>query len=449
MKELQKFFVKVPMKISSAKAYKMYEEGRLVPMDDKLPQDKFEEVYKRIRGSYFGAKRRERLRKLFQRRDHFRLNEGFQDPEESYEAEDQQFQAEWRKLSIVEDCWKAERHVWLQKQVDEMIQPLDPPLDKKGSNMPPAATDRLADVLSEALKKHVLEQFRPVMTHELADYEHPYMSKRSALHRLLQEKCVRNQLDERLLPELLDRRPELVKLRAKAPLPPEVLEPLAAFRGDTRWDFDARERTIQKLEGATSALRAILDSSGDQEAVKAAVPENAAVRPDQVASNISHPWRNHLGFRSAVPRDLAGGTKMGQPMDELEQQVLGLRYPTLQRVAHSLPRDPKWRAHVVRTIEVLERSKDWDFKSKLRAINTMKEIYDNLHSSARYTREFDEKLVLNRVPAKMKRRFAPDAEFVRPKPKKLMVKKTHVYYRPSLTARNPPKSTKKVVKYGG
>ena len=33
----------------------------------------------------------------------------------------------------------------------------------------------------------------------------------------------------------LDSRPVLAKLRSKAQLPPEVLEPLHAFRGDVRW----------------------------------------------------------------------------------------------------------------------------------------------------------------------------------------------------------------------
>jgi len=40
-----------------------------------------------------------------------------------------------------------------------------------------------------------------------------------------------------------------VKLRRQAALPPETLEPLAAFRGDVRLHFDARERLEQKLQG--------------------------------------------------------------------------------------------------------------------------------------------------------------------------------------------------------
>jgi hypothetical protein len=46
-----------------------------------------------------------------------------------------------------------------------------------------------------------------------------------------------------------------VKLRRQAALPPEMLEPLAAFRGDVRWHFDARERLEQKLQGGARHKR--------------------------------------------------------------------------------------------------------------------------------------------------------------------------------------------------
>ena len=53
---------------------------------------------------------------------------------------------------------------------------------------------------------------------------------------------MRNQLDESLLDRWLDKQPALTKLRSKAELPPEVVEPLMAFRGDVRWSFDSRTR---------------------------------------------------------------------------------------------------------------------------------------------------------------------------------------------------------------
>ena len=45
-------------------------------------------------------------------------------------------------------------------------------------------TDRISDVLAAALRNHVTEQNRPVLTHELADYDNPYMTKRSTMERV-------------------------------------------------------------------------------------------------------------------------------------------------------------------------------------------------------------------------------------------------------------------------
>ena len=48
----------------------------------------------------------------------------------------------------------------------------------------------------------------------------------------------------------------------------------------------------------------------------------------------------------------------------------------------------------------VNRIVNWDFTNKLKAVNTMKEIYDNLKPSATYTRDLDEKLVLNPIPSR-------------------------------------------------
>jgi len=150
-----------------------------------------------------------------------------------------------------------------------------------------------------------------------------------------------------------------------------------------------------------------------------------------------------------VPTGVTGGTKFGQPMPALEEQVLGMRYPTLQRVAHTLPQDPKWRAHVVRTIRVLERSKDWDFKSKLSAINKMKEIYDQMRSSDEYTAALDEKLPLNRVPSHLKKKYARDKQYVKTYRKRFLLQKSFTRYRPSLTATAPMKISPSVAAFKG
>lgn len=433
-KQLQRLFRDLPGHASQQFAYLLHCRGKLEPkVSPALDEEKFGELYRNERWLYRNGRRLDMQKKRRRKRNHFQLNEGYSEPYESYEAEVEEFGDEWRLQSIVEDCWKAEYYQHLHRKAKEDI-PERGPLA--------ARTDRLADVAAAALRSHYCEQNRPVLTHELADYENPYMMKHSALERLLHERCVRNQLDERVMPRVLESHPDLVKLRAEAPLPPEVLEPLAAFRGDVRWHFDARQRLALKLDAAGTALQAVADG-GDSSSVASALPENAEASADQVPG-VHHPWKNHVGFESAVPRGFAGGTKFGQPETVLEAQVQRLRYPTLQRVAHTLPADLKWRAHVVRAIRVLERSKHWDFASKLAAINKMKEVYDNLKPSAEYTAVLDEKLPINRVPSHLKRRYARDAVYFKTYPKNFMKRKSFGNrYRPSLTATAPLKKDKK------
>lgn len=428
--QLQRLFKELPGKVGLTRAFNLHFRGKLRPKVDKpLSEEEFELLYKDERRLLWNGRMREIKGRRNKRRNHFLLNAGYQEEEDVYEAEEAEFSGDWRLKSILEDCWKADFHSHLHRLANQMI-PERQPLATR--------TDRISDVLAAALRSHVTEQNRPVLTHELADFENPYMSKRSSLERLLQERCVRNQLDERCLPRVVEQLPALVKLQSEANLPPEVLEPLAAFRGDTRWHFDARERLSQKLSGVDSALTALVANPSDHSKVVAAVPENAGVQPDQVPG-VNHPWQNHVGFQSAVPDDFAGGTRMGQPLNATDAAVKRLRYPTLQRVAHTLPSDPKWRSHVARSLRVLERSKHWDFRSKLRAINSMKEIYDNMRPSEYYTEKLDEKLVLNRVPSHLKRKYARDAQYIKTFPKKFLKKKTHEWYRASLTAVNPKK----------
>ncbi|CAK9005249.1 unnamed protein product [Durusdinium trenchii] len=362
------------------------------------------------------------------------LNRGYTEEEEEYEAEDVEFQDEWRKKSIVEDYWKADDYVQTFKKLRKDLEQ-QKPWPRLG-----ARTDRFVDVLRDAAAAEVLDHERPVLTHELADFANPYMMKRSAAERLLHERCVRNALDERVMPRLLDAQADLLRLRREAPMPPEVLEPLAAFRGDVRWSFDSRERLRQKLRGINVALDAIKK----EEDVMRCLPENQVEdpAPDQLAG-VHHPWRNHLGFESAVPKGTAGGITFGQPEKSLSQQLAQMRYPTLQRVAHTLPRDPKYRSHVARSIRVLERNRYWDYQSKLNAINRMKETYDYLKPSEEYTEALDEKLVVNRVFGKIRRKYAPDAEYVKTYPKNFLKEKSYYWYRPSLFPQSKISSKKK------
>jgi len=433
--QLKRMFLELPGHTSPTTAYMLHRRGALQPtVKPALDREEFEKIYTEVREQHFKERRANVARKRRKKRNFALLNTGYKEEDDVYDAEEEEFDDGYRQKSILEDCWKAEYYQNLTRELKKDIPEREVMAQR---------TDRLADVLQGALRSHYSDKNRPVLTHELADFENPYMMKRSALERLLHERCVRNELDERVLPRLLDRHPDLVKLRREAALPPEVLEPLAAFRGDVRWHFDARERLEQKLTGAEAALDAIV-ASEETSQVLAAMPENQTEDPpaDQV-QGLHHPWRNHVGFETAVPRGVAGGTKFGQPEPASTAQLMKLRYPTLQRVAHTLPADPKWRAHVVRSIRVLERSKDWDFQSKLTAVNKLKEVYDQLKPSDVYTSALDEKLPVNRVPSHLKKKYAPDAQYVRTYPKHFLKKKSFYRYRPSLTATTPLVKSKK------
>jgi len=434
--QLAKLFRELPGHVSTTIAWQWHVQGKLKPtVDVPRKKDELEEwrntfldIYRETFDEYRRFRRSEVSRRRRTRRNFAVNNMGFKEAFESYEVNTEEFGDEHRQKSIVEDCWKAEYYELLHRKAREDI----PEREHLA-----ARTDRMADIVAGALRAHYTEQNRPVLTHELADYENPYMMKHSAMERLLQERCVRNRLDERCLPRLMERMPSMAKVRTQAQLPPEVLEPLAAFRGDVRWHFDERERLSQKLEAVSTAFDALEQSGGDAAAVAASLPENSGPpSPDQVPG-VYHPWRNHVGFQTAVPRGTAGGINFGKPDSNLDEQILRLRYPTLQRVAHTLPADPKWRAQVSRTIQVLERSKHWDYASKLNAINMMKEVYDSMKSSDTYTRELDKKLVVNRVPSHLKRKYAADKEYIKTFPRKFRPRKSMTWYRPSLTTPKP------------
>lgn len=425
--QIQNLLGELRGKISVLSAYMLHRRGVLRPkVEPALNAEDFSKLFVEERTSSQIKRRFDVVRRRRRKINYSRLNTGYAEEEEFYEAEEQEFKADWRTKSIVEDFWKAECNKHIYRKVHDMF-PERQPLAMR--------TDRLADIAAAAFRRHFTDQNRPVLTHELSDYDNPYMLKRSALERLLQERCVRNRVDERCLPQLLDRRPDLVKLRMEAPLPPEVVEPLAAFRGDTHWHFDACERLVQKLMAADEALGHVAKRAGDVSAAE------MDARPE-ILPGLRHPWKNHIGFESAVPRGVAGGQRFGQPAPALQAQLQRLRYPTLQRVAHTLPKDPKWRAHVAQTIRVLERSKHWDYQSKLRAVNTMKEIYDNMRPNDVYTAGLDKKLPLNRTPQQYNKKYAPGVRHLKVYPRSFLKQKTNTYYRPSLTTLNPLKKGK-------
>eukprot|EP00386_Alphamonas_edax_P003093 GDKI01009473.1.p1 GENE.GDKI01009473.1~~GDKI01009473.1.p1 ORF type:complete len:513 (+),score=102.54 GDKI01009473.1:24-1541(+) len=288
------------------------------------------------------------------------------------------------QLSLVEDRHKAE----IYEQIVRKIQRKWKPSDQK--------SDRVFDVMANAVREDLIDQARPTLVNEFADYDNPYMMKRAALRRLLHDKCVRNALDESMVEPYLDRRPDLIKLRQQAKMPPEVLEPLVAFRGDVNYNFDARTRLGQKLDAVDSALAAV--NGGDASSVLQSLPENQ--RSDEIHK--AHPFMNHFGFETAVPQGWTGGIKANRPIKKIDEEMQQLRYPTLQRVAHTLPKDPKYKSNVIHTIRLLERSRGWDFESKVRAVNTLKEVHENMARSHVYNRILNTQLPMKRGPGLVK-----------------------------------------------
>lgn len=104
-----------------------------------------------------------------------------------------------------------------------------------------------------------------------------------------------------------------------------------------------------------------------------------------------YPFDNYYGFKSCIPNDVTGSIKMGKP--DVGDHV---RYHNLQSVAHSLPSDPKYRAVVMHAIRVLERNKGWDHASKVKAINRLVQVYNNLAPSRYYARVLDKAIPLVR-----------------------------------------------------
>jgi hypothetical protein len=364
-------------------------------------------------------RREEEKAKIPKKRKSAAENEGYSEPVVEPPLEHWRFQRDAVLGSLVEDKWRADSYASLCSQISNVLD-----LD---SSVEGPASDSFKSVLKRATEKYLRNEGRPVLTNELADFSNPYMMKRASMKRLLHEGCVRNKLEESLVPELLEKSIELAKLRSEADMPPEVLEPLQAFRGITDWSFDPEIRMEQKLANLNALMDEILG-------VNSAVKKTETKLSD---GRVTHKFNNHLGFVSSVPTGRRGGWGHGKPDSADKADLKKMRYPTLQRVAHSLPKDPHYRSQAEHAIQVLERSRGWTFSDKTKAVNALKEVLDNLPASKAITGKLDKALPMVRYG-----RFAPGTlssshKFVRRKPSNLMRRnRIRMYFR-SITATTP------------
>ncbi|CEM24551.1 unnamed protein product [Vitrella brassicaformis CCMP3155] len=183
-----------------------------------------------------GVKKREKGKPAYARRKPVKYKRFQLMGAEEQPAESEAFSDRVALQTLCEDRQKAELYEHITKRL------------KNQWKTPSAPTDQFFDVMSNAVRDDLMDQSRPKLVNVLADYDNPYMMKRAVLQRILYDHCTRNKLDEEQVENYLDKyRPDLTKLRLEAKMPPEVIEPLMAFRGDVRYHYDSRERLQQKL----------------------------------------------------------------------------------------------------------------------------------------------------------------------------------------------------------
>ncbi|CAG9481481.1 conserved Plasmodium protein, unknown function [Plasmodium vivax] len=286
-------------------------------------------------------------------------------------------------------------------------------------------------VMIRAVRSSILERVNPTLVNEFANFKNPYMLMKHALENAILHGHVKNPYEESLICEHLKRKTHLNVLKLNsAEVPVEVYEPLASFRGDVHYNYDVREkfagivRTQLGILGVLAGGGSIGDadrrsssvggadwrsnsvggadrrssSGGDAGRIRSSGDEatgpasssaqlNAVLRilPENLRAPFqNYPFDNLKALKTQMRKTYMGGIKNSKPISVEDEELSHMRYPNLQSVAHSLPADPKYRANVIHAIKVLERSKHWDHASKIKAINTLVDVWNDMHSSEHY-----------------------------------------------------------------
>ncbi|KAI4837887.1 hypothetical protein MKS88_003306 [Plasmodium brasilianum] len=294
-------------------------------------------------------------------------------------------------------------------------------------------------IMINTLRKHILDKVKPTLINEFAVYTNPYMLFKNALFNFILHQYVKNPYEESLIESYMNRKINLTVLKINsADVPVEVYEPLVSFRGDIHYSYDFKEKFKESITTSLKILSAIMKNAtnenkhqdkkecphekwqhsstgkellndgssyehadmkdGEKKMYKdknttgfineilKILPENTKYYYD------NYPFYNLKSFKTNIQKKYVGGIKNSKPINTEEEELSYMRYPTLQCVAHSLPKDIKYRNNVVHTIKVLERSKYWDYTSKIKAINTLIDVWNNMHSSEHYENLLDKSL---------------------------------------------------------
>lgn len=296
-------------------------------------------------------------------------------------------------------------------------------------------------VMINTIRKNILEKIKPTLINEFAVYENPYMIFKNALFNFMLYQFVKNPYEETLIEDYINRNIQLNILKLNsASVPAEVFEPLVAFRGDILYNYDLKQRFADSVNTSLN----IINLLKEQETLSEQVADNdenddkddkddkdykdpfgqerkkqleqqrrqtekeEGTRKDDKMNLINkvlkllpenqkyhfenYPFENLKSFKTNIRKKYVGGIKNNRPLNIDEEELLDMRYPNLQCVAHSLPKDVKYRDNVIHAIKVLERSKYWDHKSKIKAVSLLIEVWNNMCSSDHYENVLDKAL---------------------------------------------------------
>ncbi|VWU49412.1 conserved protein, unknown function, partial [Hepatocystis sp. ex Piliocolobus tephrosceles] len=301
-------------------------------------------------------------------------------------------------------------------------------------------------IMINAIKKNLIEKIKPTLINEFAVYKNPYMLLKNALYNYILNQYVKNKYEESLIEEYINKNVllRILKLNS-AEVPVYVYEPLVSFHGDTSYNFDLQQKFKDVINTCLQVLNLLKiyslknggeikqeeenwstnnekviyhDKKGDNneknsQGVKSydrdkggnnnnsdnIINEVLKILPENKKYHFeNYPFENLKSFKTNIRKKYIGGIKNEKPLNIDEEELGYMRYPNLQCVAHSLPKDEKYRDNVIHTIKVLERSKYWDHSSKIKAINTLIDVWNEMNNS-----EFYEKMLDKALPTKYDR----------------------------------------------
>ncbi|ETB58959.1 hypothetical protein YYC_03707 [Plasmodium yoelii 17X] len=264
-------------------------------------------------------------------------------------------------------------------------------------------------IMINSLKKYLLEKVKPTLINEFSVYTNPYMLLKNSLYNLILHQHVKNSYDESLIDNYINKKTSLNILKLNsADVPVEVYEPLVSFHGNIHYNYNSQE----KFKVCINTFLTILDviKKGDVNS-KNKIEQNETIQKmkykdmsilindvlKKLPENIKYPFENYpfenlKAFKTNIKKKYIGGIKNNKPQNIEDDEIINMRYPNLQCVSHSLPKDEKYRDNVIHAIKILERSKYWDYNSKIKAINTLIEVWNNMNKSEHYEQVLDKAL---------------------------------------------------------